>query len=156
MMQKVLLLGEVAILANEIGFAGGKLRKSHNKRRGGQANQWLFDNYKSKKNQEEEEEEEELEEGMRVDADLYQMSMDEEDDGKEGDKKKKGFTSWMRKHPGESKEASNIHEQSNRELLSQLLGEWEEPQVSKKLSVRTLSFPQSHLSTFQKSNFSHL
>lgn len=150
MMQKVLLLGEVAILANEIGFAGGKIRKSQNKRMGGQANQWLFDNYKSKRSQDEEEEEEELEEGMRVDEDLYQMSMDEEDDGKEGDKKKKGFTSWMRKNPGESKEkVSNIHEQSNRELLSQLLGEWEEPQISKKFSVRTLSCAHGHLSTFQ-------
>lgn len=149
-MQKVLLLGEVAILANEIGFAGGKLRKSQNKRMmGKQANQWLFDNYKSKKNQVEEEDEEELEEGMRVDEDLYQvqMSMDEEEDGKESGKKKKGFTSWMRKNPAESKEASNIHEQSNRELLSQLLGEWEEPQVSKKFSVRTLSCPHT-ISTF--------
>lgn len=146
MMQKVLLIGEVAMLAEEIEFAI-KNNATQNKTMAHQspASKWLFDKYKSKSSKndnddDQDDEEDEVVDGMREDAELYKVEGMDDSTGKSNvsDTKKKGMNNWIRfprKHT-EEKTASLLKD-SDRAIMESLLGEWEEPQLRKKSSVRT-------------------
>ena len=155
-MQKVLLVGEVAMLAEEIEFAT-KNNTTQNKSMNHQspASKWLFEKYKSKSanadedDQDEEEEEDEVNEGMRDDSDLYKVEGMDDSIGRSPqslDNKKKGFNNWIRFSKKNTKEKTNtLLKDSDREVMESLLGEWEEPQLRKKsvVSVPLHSFVMS-------------
>lgn len=143
-MQKVLLIGEVAMLAEEIEFAI-KNNASQNKTMSHQspANKWLFEKYKTKGSNIEEEddqddEEDEVEEGMREDSELYRVEGMDDSIGKSQRliTKKKGINTWIRFSKKHSKDKTeSLLKDSDREVMESLLGEWEEPQLRKKSSV---------------------
>jgi hypothetical protein len=143
MMQKVLLIGEVAMLAEEIEFAI-KNNASQNKTMSHQspANKWLFEKYKTKgsnvdDDDDQEDDDDQVEEGMREDSELYKVEgMDDSIGSRRLVKKKKGINSWIRFSKNHSKEkAESLLKDTDRDVMESLLGEWEEPQLRKKSSV---------------------
>lgn len=146
MMQKVLLIGEVAMLAEEIEFAI-KNNAIQNKTMSHQspANKWLFENYKTKgsnvDDDDQEDDDDQVEEGMREDSELYKVEgMDDSIGSQRLVKKKKGINSWIRFSKNHSKEKTeSLLKDSDREVMESLLGEWEEPQLKKKSSWKDVS-----------------
>jgi hypothetical protein len=139
MMQKVLLIGEVAMLAEETEFAvqhGDASHAAPARHRGDQSN-WLFNKFTSKSDDVAEGDDVDVvEEGMRQDDELYELEgMDASvasNINKDNPQAKQPFA-WMRLNKTKK---NFLMKDSDKEIIASLLGEWEEPELLKKSSVR--------------------
>lgn len=155
-MYKVLLIGEVAMLAQEIEYAvqsGDDVPRAWNT----PANKWLFDKYKSKHNNDSDHMEDhdgdndgDSDDDFGEDEDLYKLK--EIDDNSVQSKKKQEGSSKSNSVPTTAKKRKNAFfsnkffdrgarqsiselRESDRDIIASLLGEWEEPQIRKKSTV---------------------
>jgi hypothetical protein len=166
-MRKVLLIAEVALLAEEIEFAAKNLENNMINTKKSPARGWLFEHYRTDTNVGEEEDDDEDEESMtetdasmrmRKNSDLYDFPTDDlatSQQGKDNDqggavapqdsirrKAQQRFIQWVPfKKNGAKKDISNLLETKESEL-EKLLGEWEEPEVVNNISVSSLSIMQ--------------
>ena len=143
MMRKVLLIGEVAMLAEETEFAvrnGDTSNATPAKHRNAPTSKWLFNKYTSKNNDEGEGDEDVVEEGTRQDDELYEVEgMDDSvaSDKKDAPQAKQHFA-WMRFNKVKK---NFLTKDSDKEIIASLLGEWEEPELKKKSSVGSIGVP---------------
>jgi hypothetical protein len=158
-MRKVLLIAEVALLAEEIEFAAKNLENNMINTKKSPARGWLFEQYRTETNlgdDDEDDEEESMTEtdaSMRIrkNSDLYDFPVDDlasSQRGKDDDrgglppaqdsmrrKAQQRFVQWVPfKKNGAKKEITNMLQTKESEL-EKLLGEWEEPEVVRKISV---------------------
>ena len=159
-MRKILLIAEVALLAEDIAFAAQNSENNLISTAKSPARGWLFEHYRTDNNAEDDEEEEEEESmtetdfsrrGTRKNSDLYDFPVADEltaSKGKDGGgtgapqdasskrlKAHQRFIQWVPfKKSGTKKEIKNLLETKESELEA-LLGEWEEPETVHKVSV---------------------
>lgn len=141
-MQRVLLIAEVAMLAKEIEYSiksGGKI--SHDVLRGWStpANRWLFDKYRNKNEADgddrKEEEDDSIERTSQEDKELYKLTDLDDEHVQQQEKTENNTTIWSRLYNKSNREPIADLQESDKEVIATLLGEWEEPQITKKFSV---------------------
>jgi hypothetical protein len=154
-MRKILLIAEVALLAEDIAFNAKNSENSLINTTKSPARGWLFENYRSKTNAEDDDDDEEesmtetdVSIRMRKNSDLYDFPIDDHASSQQGKddrgvpqdsiklKAHQRFIQWVPfKKNGTKKDITKLLETKESEL-EKLLGEWEEPEVVRKISVR--------------------
>eukprot|EP00557_Chaetoceros_sp_GSL56_P008411 CAMPEP_0176506328 /NCGR_PEP_ID=MMETSP0200_2-20121128/16971_1 /TAXON_ID=947934 /ORGANISM="Chaetoceros sp., Strain GSL56" /LENGTH=975 /DNA_ID=CAMNT_0017905945 /DNA_START=568 /DNA_END=3491 /DNA_ORIENTATION=+ len=150
-MRKVLLIAEVALLAEDIAFSAKNSENSLINTTKSPARGWLFENYRSEIDAEDEEEDEEsitetdVSVGRRKNSDLYDFPLDDLASSQRGNDKgarqdstirkaHQRFIQWVPfKKTGTKKGITKLLETKESEL-DKLLDEWEEPEVAQKIS----------------------
>lgn len=152
-MRKILLIAEVALLAEDIAFAAKNSENNLINTTKSPARGWLFENYRSVANAEDEDEEEEsmtetdVSIRARKNSDLYDFPIDDLASSQRGkddrevpqdsirQKAHQRFIQWVPfKKNGTKKDITKLLETKESEL-EKLLGEWEEPEIVRKISV---------------------
>lgn len=144
LMQRVLLIAEVAMLAREIEYSvksGEKISHDLPRNWNTPANRWFFDRYRNKNEEdgderkEEEDDDDDIERTSQEDKELYKLT-DLDDETVQQEAKPKSTTNmWSRLHKKSIREPILELQESDKEVIATLLGEWEEPQITKKFSV---------------------
>jgi len=154
-MRKVLLIGEVALLADDIEFGFLEGQRVPPPPQQSPANKWLFDKYKKEvviaddANAEdaEDDDEDDEEDAIRKNSDLYEvegMNEEAETPAEKDDSLKKEKKGPLLKWIHSAKKTREVHNsasvllnEKDRRAMESLLGEWEEPDIKKKFSVRS-------------------